>query len=106
MKKKIKKIGQQALPITISASLDEALFLVDLVEKLAYRRKDAGYCKLAMPGDLMALETSSLEANLSGSIHVSVEGDHFSIPYTTCFMFTCTKALCEDYSLSWVSSLS
>lgn len=100
-----KKTGLAFL-LAVSATIDESPLLTDLVEKLAHRRVDLGYSKEAVPVGWNALETSSLEAYVSGNVDILNEEDHLGLAYTTCFFFTCMKGRNADYRLSWVSSLS
>ena len=53
-----------------------------------------------------AIETSSLEAHVSGQVHIANNADLVNMLFTTCFLFTCTKAKRQNYSLTWVNSLS
>lgn len=108
MRKPNKKTDKQVQEpqLMISASIDEVSLLTDLVEKLAHRRIDLGYSRELVPTDWKAIETSSLEAFVSGNLNVSGEGDCINSPFVTCFLFTCIKAKKGEYSLSWSSSLS
>ena len=108
MRKSNKKTDKQVqeTPLTISAAIDEAPLLKDLVEKLAHRRNEPGYSRKLMPFGWQAIETSSLEAFVSGNLNVSGEGDRINVPFVTCFLFTCIKAKKDEYTLSWSSSLS
>lgn len=103
-KKDIKQV--QPTPLAISAAIDEAPFLKDLVEKLAYRRADPGYSYELMPRGCKAIETSSLEAFVSGTLHVAGDGNFIQMPFVSCFLFTCIKTRKGEYTLSWSSSLS
>jgi hypothetical protein len=92
--------------ISITAALCEQSLLQSVVEELAYRRIDIGYSNQIVPPGLTAVETSSIEAHVSGDMNISAKGDFLDVPFTTCFLFTCIKAKGSDYSLSWSSSLS
>ena len=96
----------EILPMAINASLNEPYLLKDLVESLADRRQDIGYSLEKVQLGWKALETSSLEAYVSGRVSISNEADAVTMLFTTCFLFTCTKAKRQNYSLSWVNSLS
>jgi hypothetical protein len=93
-------------PLGVSVTIDEASLLKNLVEKLAHRRNDTGYGQEVMPSGWQAIETSTIEAYISGSMDVFGEYEHFNMSYTTCFSFTCTKLSGEDNTLSWINSLS
>jgi hypothetical protein len=103
-KKNYKQV--QEIPFTISATIDEAPLLDNLVENLAHRRIDLGYGREAVPSDLQAIETSSLEVFVSGNLSMSGQDYADKIAFVGCFLFTCTKATGEEYALSWCSSLS
>ena len=92
----------------ISAFLDEPEFVQNLVERLAYRRNEIGYGNQAMPRGLKAIETSSTETYVSGTMALDMENgeERINMPFITCFMFTCIKGKTDPYQLIWSSSLS
>ena len=93
--------------IQISAHFDEPEFLQNLVERLAYRRYDLGYSKEKMPEGYKALETSTNETYVSGTVSIDMPGEStIHMPFITCFMFTCVKGKTDPYQLIWSSSLS
>jgi len=94
--------------LQISAAFDEPEFLQNLVEKLAYRRYDIGYGNQPMPAGQKALETSSTETYVSGTMVIEGENDQdkFNMPFITAFLFTCVKGKTDPYQLIWSSSLS
>ena len=97
--------------LQISASFDKPDFLEDLVEKLAYRRNENGYSRVKVPKGLKALETSSLEAYVSGDVTISgIDGkkndERINMPFISCFFFTCIREKNKDYDLTWAMSLS
>ena len=92
--------------ISITAALCEQYLLQSVVEELAYRRIDIGYSNQIVPPGLTAVETSSIEAHVSGDINISGKSQSFDMPFTTCFLFTCIKSKGSDYNLTWSSSLS
>ena len=104
MKKPNDKTGHSAIAIT--ATIPEHCLLQSLVEKLAYRHIDIGYSRESVPVGSQAIETSSLEAHVSGEIILSDENDLINMPFVSCFLFTCTKSKRGDYKLSWSNSLS
>ncbi|MBN8686799.1 MAG: hypothetical protein J0M10_07270 [Chitinophagales bacterium] len=92
----------------ISAAFDQPELVQNLVERLAYRRYEAGYAKEIMPPDYKALETSSTEAYVSGTIGIESlnKAEHYAMPFITGFMFTCIKGDEEPYQLIWSSSMN
>jgi len=92
--------------ITISATLAEHRLLRSLVEGLADRRYDSGYCLEKVQPGWKAIETSSIEAHVSGDIYLSAETGQFNIPFVTAFLFSCTKGKWLNYNFTWVHSLS
>ena len=98
--------------LQISAAFDEPEFLQNLVEKLAYRRYEFGFSKLGMPKGLKALETSSTEAYVSGTVGIGLptgddtNAEKVNMPFITCFLFTCIKGQGDPYKMIWSTSLS
>ena len=99
----------------ISAAFDEPEFVQNLVERLAYRRYELGYGNEKMPAGLKALETSSTETYVSGTMAIDfVQQNSFeengeeriNMPFITCFLFTCIKGKTDPYQLIWSSSLN
>jgi hypothetical protein len=92
--------------ILITAHLEEPNLLQVLIERLAEGHCDFGYDKKNVQVGWQAIEPSSVESFVSGSIIVSDENDLTSIPFVTCFLFSCVKAKQGHYTLTWSSSLS
>jgi hypothetical protein len=91
----------------LTASVDKPELLEDIIEKLATRRYDTGYGKAQVPKTWQALETSSVETYMSGTVEFDYnETQRIRIPFITCFLFSCTKIKDEPYELSWSVSLS
>lgn len=92
----------------ISAQFDQPAFVQDLVERLAYRRNEIGFSKEVMPRGLKAVETSSTETYVSGTLAINFENgeEPINMPFITSFLFTCIKGKTEPYQLIWSSSLS
>lgn len=92
----------------ISAMIDQPGLVQNLVERLAYRRYDIGYGLQTVPRGLKALETSTTEAYVSGSLDMAVPGsrENYRIPFITCFTFTCIKGPGDPYELIWSASLN
>ena len=91
----------------ISAFFDEPEFVQNLVERLAYRRNELGYGNQTMPRGLKAIETSTTETYVSGTMAIETDNnEHIDMPFITSFIFTCIKGKSEPYQLIWSSSLS
>ena len=94
----------------ITATLDQPELLENLVEKLASRRYDIGYSRETVPQDWQAVETSSTETYVSGTLSFSGltnnDDTAVNIPFITSMLFTCIKGKEDDYRLLWSSSLS
>jgi hypothetical protein len=97
---------QNQSPLAISVTIDEAPLLKNLVEKLAHRRNDTGNGTGSMPVGWRSVESSTIEAYVSGCMDIQENEEYIALAYTTCFSFTCTKVLGGDNTLSWVNSLS
>ena len=92
--------------LLINATLDQPGLLENLVEKLAHRRKDLGYSYEAVPEGWTAIESSTIEAYVSGCMDIQEHKGYMAMSYTTCFSFSCVKALGGQNTLVWVNSLS
>ena len=91
----------------ISAAFDQPELVQNLVERLAYRRYELGYGTQLMPRGLKALETSSTETYVSGTMAIDADNNEIiNMPFITCFLFTCIKGESEPYQLIWSSSLN
>lgn len=89
------------------ASVDKPDVLEDIIEKLAMRSYDFGYGKAVVPKSWQALDSSSVEAYISGHVEFDYnEIQRIRIPYTTAFLFSCTKQKNDPYDLKWSFSLS
>jgi len=87
----------------IKTTIDEEAFLEDMVEKLALSHNDK---KRSIPGINDALETSSNETFVSGSVALETADEQINMPFITSFLFTCIKVADDTYSLEWGVSLS
>ena len=94
------------LLLSVSVTIDEAPLLKNLVEKLAHRRQDLGFGCQQVPEGWRAVETSSLEAYISGCMDIQGSSEYIALSYTTCFSFTCIKVFGGENSLAWINSLS
>lgn len=96
--------------LQITATLDQPDLLENLVEKLASRRYDIGYSKEIVPQEWQAIETSSTETYVSGTLSFSGltnnEDTSINMPFITSMLFTCIKGKEDDYRLLWSSSMS
>jgi hypothetical protein len=90
----------------ISAAFDQPEFVQDLVERLADRRYDFGFGSQRMPRGLKALETSSTETYVSGTLAIDAGEEQINMPFITAFLFTCVKGKTDPYQLIWSASLS
>jgi hypothetical protein len=96
--------------LQITAAFDQPDLLENLVEKLAERRYDIGYSKELVPQDWQAIETSTTEAYVNGTLAFTGamlnEDIIINMPFITCFLFTCIKGKEDSYKLAWSTSLS
>ena len=98
--------------IITSASFDQPEQLQQFVERLACRRYELGFDKEKVPDGLKAIETSSTETYVSGTIALDFMAgteaaeERINMPFITCFLFTCIKEENEQYQLTWSTSLS
>ena len=92
--------------LSITTILTEPDLLINLVEKLAWRRSDYRKGKMKLPKNLKLVETSSIETYVNGTVAFAGEGDTINMPFITCFMFTCTKVKDGSFKLTYGASLS
>lgn len=94
--------------LNITATLYDPGLLRNLVEKLASRHVDMGYSKATVPQHCNAIESSSTIAYVMGTFDLETGSGKapVSMPFTSCFLFTCTKEKYGIFSLEWSSSLS
>ena len=90
--------------LRIKATIDEEAFLEDMVEKLALRHNYTGIDKKLGVND--ALETSSTETYVSGTMAIETKDQQINMPFITSFLFTCIKESKDTYSLEWGISMS
>ena len=91
----------------LTASVDKPELLEDMIEKLAMRRYDIGYSNAKVPDSWQALDSSSIESYMSGTVEFDYnDRQRIRIPYITCFIFSCTKTRQGHYDVSWSISLS
>lgn len=87
----------------IKTTIDEEAFLEDMVEKLALSHN---HKKRSTRGINDALETSSNETYVSGSVAIETTEEQINMPFVTSFLFTCIKVADDTYSLEWGISMS
>ena len=95
--------------MNITASLYDPGLLKNLVEKLATRHVDFGYNEALVPENWKALETFCTMAYVMGTFSLQTKGsgmEQINMPFTSCFLFTCTKEKYGLFNLEWSSSLS
>ena len=87
--------------------VDKPEIMEKLIEQLATRRCDMGYGNALVPSSWQALDTSSVESYVTGRIEFDYnKTQRIKMPYTTCFLFSCTKEKKNPYDLKWGISLS
>jgi len=92
--------------ILIKTDLTDAGLMLYLVEMLADRRHDTGYCYEKVPVGWQAIETSSIEAFVNGNTTLSTSESIVDNGFTSSFLFTCSKIKGQDHCFKWLSSLS
>jgi hypothetical protein len=97
---------QNSNVLGVGVSIDEMRFIKELINDLAARRNDLGYAYKPVPEGRRAIETSSLEAYVSGKVAMADSANDVITQYSTGYMFTCCKVKGGDYTLTWMSSLS
>jgi len=92
--------------LQVIAIIDQPQLLEDKIEHLAHRYYDLGYSLQNIPANQVAIETSSVETYVSGNAVMNNPDEQISIPFVTCFVFTCIKTQGRVYKVEWSSSLS
>ena len=91
----------------IRTKFDQPGLLKNIVEKLACRRSDNGINRLKMPRSMEAIQSSSIDAFVSGNVEFDYnEKEKIRMPFISSFHFTCIKTKNSPYRLAWSSSLS
>jgi len=91
--------------LLINATLDQPGLLENLVEKLAQRHADTGYGKAVVPRNWKAIETSSTDTFVSGTVAIAGDNEVINMPFITRFLFTCIEEKKDTYKLEWSFSL-
>ncbi|MES1217183.1 MAG: hypothetical protein ABUT20_16840 [Bacteroidota bacterium] len=92
--------------LSIETNLPDAGLLLYLVEMLADRKNDIGYCREKAPIGWQSVETSTVEAFVDGNTKLSNSDCTIQANFISSFIFTCSKAKGQDYNFRWLSSLS
>ena len=98
--------------LQIFATFDQPDFLQQLVERLAQNRTEHSIYGLNMPAGWAALNTSSNETYVSGTVILdfsneeNIQPERINMPFITSFAFTCLKDKEGDYELNWSCSLN
>ena len=92
--------------LRLDARLDAPELVQNLVERLAYRRYERGFSQLPVPAGWKALETSTTEAFVSGTVEMDDNGTTIRMPFITGILFTCVKGDREPYQLIWSVSMN
>ncbi len=90
---------------SITATLCEPVLLKKLVERLAFRHPEKEIPENLKPG-WHFFDSSSIEAYVSGDLHLGSRTDLVHVPFANSFLFTCIRVNKEEYLLTWCSSLS
>ena len=91
--------------MSISANLEQPGILRNVIEKLASRHVDRGYTNAIVPRQWKAIETSGIQATVSGTIDMHTNKE-INIPFDSGFLFTCIKGKNGFFNLEWSTSLS
>jgi len=96
--------------MNVSANLYDPTLLRNLVEKLASNNRTTNSERISLPGGMEALESSTVQAYIMGTFDLKTKNglldEQFNIPFTSCFIFTCTKEKYGTHMLEWSASLS
>ena len=92
--------------LQIIAVVDQPELLEEKIELLADRHHDQEHAIQNLPANRIAFETSSVEIYVKGYAVMNNPDQQVSIPFLTCFVFTCVKRMDSVYKLEWSSSLS
>lgn len=95
---------RNASQLLVSAKFDHSWFLADLVEELANEKKITVDKSETATEGWSTMHTSSIEAGVSGNLIFSDQDIH--VPFTTGFVFICTRGENGSSKLTWSNSLS
>lgn len=92
--------------LQIEADFDKPELLRNMVERIATRRPDIGFYQQPVPSSQVALETSTTEVYVCGSLSIKERGNSMQLHFDSNFMFTCIKSKHTLYEMTWSVSLS
>ncbi len=90
----------------IEADFDKPELLKSMVEKLVMRRTESNKPSTGSPLHHKAIETSSTEAYVCGSVSLNDDESVIRMPFDSSFIFTCIKGSNNLYEVTWGMSLS
>jgi hypothetical protein len=107
MKNEKQKNGSEAgAPATVTATFDALMFLEGLVKYLARNRNDISHrIEFTHPG-WAAVDSSSVETFVGGSLQVTDRGIPTKTIFGSSFLFTCTRGYDGEFQVTWSNSLS
>ena len=86
----------------IITSFDQPKLMENIVEKLAIQHTNHPYSKTRVPKPWRSLETSTVETYVTGTLEFDYsESQRVRMPFTTCFIFSCTRERRDEYKLHW-----
>ena len=106
MKKNNRRAESNQVIGDVTVSLSESKLLKSMVQELARFRQTEGFESEKAPEGWKSIESSSLEAYVSGDISVMVDGENVRPLFVASFLFTCVRPQEENYQLRWMNSLS
>ena len=90
----------------ITTTFDKPELMENMVEQLAVKRYDHSFDHQNLPTAWKPLASSSVESYVTGTMALDFEDEQIRIPFTSSFLFSCTKEKYEPYRLCWSLSLS
>ena len=90
----------------ISSSFDKPELIENIVKGLAVKRYDDHFDRTPIPSPWKSLKSSTVESYVMGTMVLDFEDEQIKMPFTSSFMFVCTKFQYEPYKLKWSLSLS
>jgi hypothetical protein len=91
---------------SVSVAIDETKLLCDMVEELAKFKRKAAFNPAASPEGWTTVESSTLEAYISGTVSMDLDGGHVKPSFVASFVFTCVRPINGDYALCFMNSMS